>query len=119
MNKKIKVVLTLTVFSLMILSGCGTKKLSGDYTAKINLILTEATATLRFNGDKVSEVDEDGKEFNEGTYKITDNELVITHSNNDISTAELSKDKRTFTVKSAEGVSGAFMKDVKFTKKEK
>lgn len=70
------------------------KKLNGDYTGKVNLILTEATVTLRFDSDKVMEVNDEGIETNEGTYKITDNELEITYSEQETMTAEMSKDKK-------------------------
>ena len=96
MKKKTNKVMVLVLFSLTIaLSACGTKKLDGVYVGKINLLFTETPATLRFKGDKAIEVDDD------------------------VLTAELSDDKKSFTITSATGASELFLKDIKFTKEEK
>ncbi|MGG5342402.1 hypothetical protein [Enterococcus sp. AZ192] len=110
----------LLLFSLtIVLSACGTNKLNGDYTGKINLFFTESTATLRFNGNKVTEVDDKGNETNEATYKISDNELEITHSDETTTLAELSEDKKSFTIKSSTSNGGSLLKNIKFIKEEK
>lgn len=120
MKKKTNKAMILMLFSLTIaLSACGTKKLDGDYIGKINLLFTETSATLRFKGDKAIEIDDEGAETREASYKITDNQLEIIYSDDDILTAELSDDKKSFTIKSAIGASELFLKDIKFTKKEK
>ena len=120
MKKKTNKVMVLVLFSLTIaLSACGTKKLDGDYVGKINLLFTETPATLRFKGDKAIEVDDTGAETKEASYKITDNELEIIFSDDDILTAELSDDKQSFTITSATGALELFLKDIKFTKKDK
>lgn len=109
--------LALVLLSLTIaLTACRTKKLDGDYVGKVNLLFTEVSPTLRFKGDKVIEIDEDGVEENEASYKITDNELDIIYSSDDTVTAQLSKDKKSFTVTHS---SIPFLKDIKFIKKEK
>ena len=117
MKNKRNVVLTFVLLSLTIaLTACGTKKLDGDYIGKVNLLFTEISPTLRFKGDKVIEIDEDGSEENEASYKITDNQLDITFSDDNTVTAELSKDKKSFIVSQS---SIPFLKDVKFIKQEK
>lgn len=120
MKNKRNILLMLVLLSLTIaLSACGSKKLDGDYVGKIKLLFTESAATLRFKGDKVIEIDDEGAEIKEASYKITDNKLEIIYSDDDILTAELSDDKKSFTIKSATGASELFLKDIKFTKKEK
>lgn len=120
MKMKKNVMVLLMLFSLtIVLSACGAKKLDGDYIGKINLFFTESTATLRFNGNKVTEVDDKGNETNEATYKINDNELEITHSDETTTLAELSEDKKSFTIKSSTSKAGSLLKNIKFTKNEK
>lgn len=117
--KKNGLIILILISLTIALSACGAKKLNGDYTGKINLLFTESTVTLRFSGDKVTEIDDNGNETNEGTYKINDNELEVTHADESTTLAELSKDKASFTIKSSNSGAGAFLKDIKFTKKEK
>ena len=120
MKKKTNKAIILVLFSLTIaLSACGTKKIDGDYMGKINLLFTESTIILRFDGNNVVEVDDNGEESNQATYKIDDNELEITYPNEEIIKAELSKDKNSFTVKSADSGAEFLLKDTEFTKKEK
>lgn len=120
MKRKRNIVLILMLCSLtIVLSACGTKKLEGDYVGKINLLFTETSATLRFKGNKAIEIDDEGVETREASYKITDNQLEIIYSDDDILTAELSDDKKSFTIKSAIGASELFLKDIKFTKTDK
>lgn len=120
MKNKRNIVLMLVLLSLtIVLSACGAKKLEGDYVGKINLIFTETSATLRFKGDKVIEIDDEGVETKEASYKITDNKLEIIYSDDDILTATLSDDKKSFTITSATGTSELFLKDIQFTKAEK
>ncbi|MGX7024598.1 hypothetical protein [Vagococcus hydrophili] len=119
MKKKLTFGLTLVLFSLLVLSACGSKKLSGDYTAKINLLLTEETVTLRFKDDKVFEINDSGEEKKEATYEINDNELKMKYPDDITVDAVLSKDKKSFTIKATDDLSGIFINNVKFTKKEK
>ena len=91
------------------------KKISGEYTAKIHLLLMESESTLSFEGNTVTEI-ADGEETNVGTYEISDDQLQIKLGDYNM-TAELSKDKKSFVIKSAEGLA-SLANGTKYTKKE-
>ncbi|MGM0112527.1 hypothetical protein [Enterococcus sp. DIV0187] len=114
MKKKFTLVL-FTLVSLVMLSACGAKKLSGEYTTTINLIFEETTNTLTFDGDKVTEK-QDGEPTNEGTYSISDNQLEIELGDYHM-TAKLSEDKKSFTIESSD-VLGGIGKGLKYTKED-
>lgn len=107
MKKKIILGL-LTIFGIVSLAACG-QKLSGTYSAKINLILVESEASYVFKGDKVTEK-ADGEVQDEGTYEIDDNKLTMTFSEDKVLTAKLSKDKNSFEADDL---------GIKFTKEKK
>lgn len=92
------------------------KKLNGEYTAKIHLLLMESESTLTFEGNTVTE-NSNGKEKNKGTYEISGDQLQIKLGDYNM-TAELSKDKKSFVIKSAEGLAG-LANGTKYTKEGK
>lgn len=92
-----------TVLSIFILSACGSDSLSGDYTGTVTLLWVESTSTMRFDGDSITEVNSEGEETNSGTYEIIDDELIMTINQYNIR-AELSEDRESFTVTSADGL---------------
>ncbi|SCA92126.1 conserved exported hypothetical protein [Pseudolactococcus piscium] len=114
--KKTIVLGLIMLVGIVTLSACGTNKLSGDYTGKVKFLLMEQESTMTFNGDKVTEK-EDGKVTGKGIYKIEDNQLIMNLDDTNI-TADLSKDRKSFTIKSAEGLAG-LANGTKFTKEEK
>ncbi|AND73702.1 hypothetical protein A6P53_06955 [Enterococcus hirae] len=91
------------------------KKLNGKYTAKVHLLLMESESTLIFNGDTVTE-NTSGKK-NRGTYEISGDQLQIELGDYNM-TAELSKDKKSFVIESAEGLAG-LANGTKYTKEGK
>ncbi|WP_373961928.1 hypothetical protein [Lactococcus lactis] len=107
---------TLTLFGLLTLAGCGSNKLSGDYTGKVKFLFMESKSTLTFKGNTVTEK-QDGDTKNKGTYKIEDNQLHFNLGDTNM-TADLSKDRKSFTLKSAEGLVG-LANGTKYTKEEK
>ncbi|EPN9407226.1 hypothetical protein ACT47E_002261 [Enterococcus faecalis] len=113
--KKKCTLLVFALISFMMLSACGSKKLSGEYTTTINLIFAETTNTLTFNGDKVTEK-QDGEVTNEGTYSISDDQLEIKLGDYQM-TAKLSEDKKSFTIESSD-VLGGVGKGLKYTKED-
>ena len=115
MKKRLFLGITL-IASIMILSACGSNKLSGNYTGKVKFLLMEQESTMTFNGDKVTEK-QNGKVTSEGTYKIEDNQLQMKLNDTNM-TADLSKDRKSFTIKSAEGLAG-LANGTKFTKGDK
>ncbi len=115
MKKRLFLGITL-IASIMILSACGSNKLSGNYTGKVKFLLMEQESTMTFNGNKVTEK-QDGKVTSEGTYKIEDNQLQMKLNDTNM-TADLSKDRKSFTIKSAEGLAG-LANGTKFTKEDK
>ena len=90
------------------------KKLSGEYTAKVHFLFVESESKLMFEGNTVTEI-ADGKETNKGTYEITDNQLQMKLGDYNM-TAELSKDRNSFVIQSAEGLAG-LANGTKYTKK--
>lgn len=114
MKKKVTLVL-FALISFTMLSACGAKKLSGEYTTTINLLFAETTNTLTFDGDKVTEK-QDGELTNEGTYSISDNQLDIELGGSHM-TAKLSEDKKSFTIESSD-VLGGIGEGLKYTKKD-
>lgn len=116
MMKKKLVLAGLTFLSLLTLAGCGSNQLSGDYTGTVKFLLIESKSTLTFKGDTVTEKQE-GTVPKKGTYKIEDNQLHFNLGDTNM-TADLSKDRKSFTLKSAEGLAG-FANGTKFTKEEK
>ena len=91
------------------------KKLNGEYTAKIHLLLMESESTLSFKGNTVTEI-VGGEETNKGTYEISGDQLQLKLSDYNM-TAELSNDKKSFVIKSAEGLVG-LANGTRYTKKE-
>lgn len=92
------------------------KKLNGEYTAKVHLLLMESESTLIFDGDTVTE-NTNGKEKNKGTYEVNGNQLQMKLGDYNM-TAELSADKKSFVIKSAEGLAG-LANGTKYTKEGK
>ncbi|MGL9729616.1 hypothetical protein [Enterococcus sp. DIV0756] len=92
------------------------KKLNGEYTAKIHVLFMESTSTLSFEGNTVTEISK-GKEKNKGTYEISESKLEMKLGDYNI-TAELSKDKKSFVIQSAEGLVG-LTNGTKFEKEDK
>ncbi|MDU5337163.1 hypothetical protein ACWY2R_15895 [Enterococcus avium] len=92
------------------------KKLKGEYTAKVHLLLMESESSLIFDGDTVTE-NTNGKEKNKGIYEISGDQLQIKLGDYNM-TAELSKDKKSFVIKSAEGLAG-LANGTKYTKEGK
>lgn len=80
----------------------GQKKLSGSYSSTSIFLFVKTTDTLNFAGSEVTETS-DGEKINQGTYKISGNQLVATFGKNKL-TATLAKNKKSFVVKSATGV---------------
>ena len=115
MMKKKLMLGTLTFIGLLTLAGCGSNKLSGDYTGTVKFLLMESKSTLTFKGDTVTEK-QNGDTTNKGTYKIEDNQIQMKLGDTNM-TADLSKDRKSFTLKSAEGLAG-FANGTKFTKEE-
>ena len=115
MKKKIVLGIIMLV-SVMTLSACGSNKLSGNYTGKVKFLPMEQESTMTFNGDKVTEK-QNGKVTSEGTYKIEYNQLQMELNGTNM-TADLSKDRKSFTIKSAEGLAG-LANGTKFTKEDK
>lgn len=115
MKKKIGLAV-LTLLSCIILSACSSNKLSGSYTGKVKLLLMESTSTLTFKDDTVTEK-QDGEVINKGTHEIEDTQLKITLGDYNM-TADLSKDRESFTITSAEGLAG-LANGTKYSKEEK
>lgn len=115
MKKKL-IMATVTLLGLLILVGCGSNKLSGDCTGTVKFLFMESKSTLTFKGDTVTEKQGD-KTTSKGTYKIKDNQLQFNLDDTNV-TADLSKDRKSFTLKSSEGLSG-IANGTKFTKEEK
>ena len=115
MKKKITLVL-FTIGIAVLITACGSKKISGEYTTTINMLFAETKNTLTFDGDKVTEK-QDGEITNKGTYTISDNQLEIKLGDYHMS-ATLSKDKKSFTITSSD-VLGGVGKGLKYTKEEK
>ncbi|QEA59602.1 hypothetical protein FGL74_07745 [Leuconostoc koreense] len=92
------------------------KHLQGKYSHTTNMFLVTSTDTLEFNGNKVTEYT-DGRKTNIGTYKLSDKTLEI-KINGYSMTANLSNDKKSFTVKSASGVA-ELAKGFEYTKSNK
>lgn len=102
-----------TLVSLVVVSACGSNTLNGDYTGTFNFLGMESPINMRFDSDTVTEI-RDGEETNSGTYKIEEDELIITIDDYNL-TAELSDDKESFTVTSADGIL-EMMSGIKFSK---
>ncbi len=114
MKKKL-IMASITLLGLLTLTGCGSNKLSGDYTGTIKFLFMESKSTLTFKGDTVTEK-QDGEITSKGNYKIEDNQLQFNLDDTNV-TADLSKDRKSFTLKSSEGLSG-LANGTKFTKEE-
>ncbi|MBZ5985086.1 hypothetical protein KIJ05_08155 [Leuconostoc gelidum subsp. gasicomitatum] len=91
------------------------KGLNGSYTGNVEFLFMKTKDTLKFSGDSVTEIDEDGTVSNKGTYKISGHTLEMKIGNYNM-TAELSDDKKSFVVKSADGMAG-LANGTKYTKK--
>ncbi|MFL2079434.1 hypothetical protein [Marinilactibacillus psychrotolerans] len=104
-----------TVVSLVVLSACGSNTLNGDYTGTFSLLGMESPITMRFDGDTVYDIQE-GEETNTGTYEIDDDELIMTIDEYTVN-ADLSDDRESFTVTSADGLV-AMLSGVTFTKED-
>lgn len=115
MKKRITIGI-ISILGLIAFSACSSNTLKGDYTTEINLLFTETTNTLTFKGNSVTEK-QDGEVTNEGTYKISDNQLTIKLGEYNLS-AELSDDKKSFIIKSSD-VLGGVGKGLEYTKEEK
>ncbi|PTI96430.1 hypothetical protein BU019_11785 [Staphylococcus simulans] len=114
---KVKIFLLIMMCTVTILlSGCGANKLDGDYTGKVSFLFIESKVTLHFEGNKVIQKDKNGQDI-EGTYEISDNQLKMKLGDYKIN-AELSKDKNSFTITSAEGAV-ALAKGTEFKKEDK
>ncbi|MGM0167992.1 hypothetical protein IGI39_003004 [Enterococcus sp. AZ135] len=114
MKKNLFLIATM-LFILVGLTACGKNTLKGDYTTKINVLFSETTNTLTFEGNKVTEK-QDGRITNEGKYKLSDNQLEITLGDYHM-TAELAEDKQSFTIKSSD-VLGGVGNGLKYTKED-
>lgn len=109
--------LTLVLFALIsitILSGCGSSKLSGDYTTTVELLGMEVESKLIFEGEEVRE-EVDGDTEDEGTYTIEDGKLEIEFESGNI-TAELAKDKKSFTIQKSDDALIDLRKGLEYTK---
>lgn len=114
MKKKLFIAV-MVVLSLFVLTSCSSNKLKGDYTGKVKFLTMESDSTLTFSKDKVVEK-QNGEVINEGTYEITNNKLEMKLGDYNM-TADLSKDRKSFTITSAEGLAG-FANGTKYTKEE-
>ncbi|KAA9290319.1 hypothetical protein QP168_07300 [Aerococcus urinae] len=145
MKKRIKFSLFALVCCIFLFA-CGLNRLSGDYSGVVNFGFgAKSEIVFNFRGDKVTqraandasekeaensssekETESSSKESDEeGTYEISDNQLIMTFGDMKI-TADLSKDKKSFTINSISSVSGeenlglslanSFYKNVEFTK---
>ena len=114
MKKKIGLIV-LALFSCIILSACGSNKLKGSYTGNVKVLLMETKSTLTFEDDTVTEK-QDGEVINKGTYEISDNKLEMKIGDYNM-TADLSEDRKSFTITSAEGLVG-LANGTKYTKEE-
>ncbi|MCY3034986.1 hypothetical protein [Aerococcus mictus] len=136
MKKRIKFSLFALVCCIFLFA-CGLNRLSGDYSGVVNFGFgAKSEIVFNFRGDKVTqraandasekEAENSSKESDEeGTYEISDNQLIMTFGDMKI-TADLSKDKKSFTINSISSVSGeenlglslanSFYKNVEFTK---
>lgn len=92
------------------------KHLDGKYSHTVTLLFISSTDTLKFDGDRVIEY-ADGKKTNSGTYKISGDELKM-RINGINMTAKLSDDKKSFVIKSADGIA-SLAKGFKYTKANK
>ncbi|KRL00516.1 hypothetical protein [Liquorilactobacillus capillatus] len=92
------------------------KQLDGKYSHTSTFLFITSTDTLKFDGDKVIEY-ADGKKTNSGTYKISGDKLEMKISGTNM-TAKLADDKKSFVIKSAEGMS-SLAKGFKYTKSNK
>ncbi|TFI73208.1 hypothetical protein [Carnobacterium divergens] len=103
--KKINVLMMMMIlFSLIVLSACGTNKLDGDYVkTSTNLFGNETKETLKFEKDKVSLVGNENSYSLEGTYTISKNNVEITIRGKS-ETGRLSKDKKTLIFESSNGL---------------
>ncbi|MCT4388704.1 MAG: hypothetical protein ABF754_06250 [Leuconostoc pseudomesenteroides] len=91
------------------------KHLQGKYSHTTDMFLVTSTDTLRFDGSKVTEYT-DGRKTNTGTYKLSGQKLEI-EINGYSMIANLSDDKKTFTVESATGIAD-LAKGYKYTKSD-
>ncbi|GAJ26838.1 hypothetical protein JCM15457_1789 [Liquorilactobacillus sucicola DSM 21376 = JCM 15457] len=89
------------------------KHLDGEYSHTTTFLFISSTDTLKFDGDKVIEY-ADGKKTNSGTYKISGDELKMKINGVNMA-AKLSDDKKSFVVKSADGIA-SLAKGFKYTK---
>ena len=111
---KKKVLISFIVMMGLILTGCG-NKLSGAYTGKVTLLFVQQKDTMIFDGDKVTEKQND-KITNKGTYKIDGDDLTI-NINGYHMRAKLSDNRKSFTITSADGIAN-LVKGTTYTKKE-
>lgn len=80
---------------LVFLSACGTNKVNGDYTGKVQVLWAESDVTIRFDDDTVTFINDE--EMDSGTYEIDDEELNIIVNEYNIK-ADISEDGKSFTV---------------------
>lgn len=92
------------------------KHLAGKYSHTTTFLFISTTDTLKFDGDKVIEY-ADGKQTNSGTYKIAGDKLEMKISGMNM-TAKLADDKKSFVIKTAEGMS-SLAEGFKYTKVNK
>ncbi|MDN6729574.1 MAG: hypothetical protein L0L57_05320 [Alkalibacterium sp.] len=76
--------------------------LNGNYTGIFGLQYEENQRTIRFDGESVTTIQE-GEITNSGTYEIDDDKLIISMNGIKIRSI-LQDDKKSFTVKSADGL---------------
>ncbi|CAK1248153.1 hypothetical protein [Fructobacillus fructosus] len=69
------------------------KHLSGSYKAEVNLVLTSATDTMTFDGDKVTEKNDGAT--NKGTYSIKGDQVTV-KLDGESYTGKLSSDRSSF-----------------------
>jgi hypothetical protein len=101
--KKI-IIATITLISLFGLTACGSPTLKGDYKyTSTTLFGNKSAETLKFEDDKVSLIGNKNSYHLEGTYKLSKDRVEINIKNyNEV--ARLSKDKKTLTFESNDGL---------------
>lgn len=101
--KKI-IIVTIALISLFSLTACGSTTLKGDYKHTSTTLFGDKSAeTLKFEGDKVSLVGDKNSYHLEGTYKLSKDRVEVNIKNyNEV--ARLSKDKKTLTFESNDGL---------------
>lgn len=112
-----------TVVSFVMLSACGSNTLDGTYTGTLSFLWVESDVTMQFDGDRVifqdsDVVDNEDFDFDDMgpmTYEIIDDELIINAGGNDI-LANLSDDRESFTITSADGDTFQLLSGTIFTK---